>query len=77
MDNLKNDRKYLLNVGDGPEGLAIYTSEHEDAVNWLDGAVYMEFSDINTRFKGTLTLRAIREGIQKAFGEYVFTEEDE
>lgn len=66
MDKPENDRKYLLNIVEGPEGLAIYTSEHEDSVNWLDGAVYVEFSDINTYFKGTLTLRAIREGIEAA-----------
>jgi len=66
MSKPENDRKYLLNVGDGPEGLAIYTSEDEDIVNWNEGAVYVEFSDINTYFKGTLTLRKVCEGIKAA-----------
>jgi len=68
MGRSENDRKYLLNVGDGPEGLAIYTSEDEDAVNWLENGVYVEFSNCNSYFKGTLTLRYIYEILEKLLG---------
>lgn len=31
---MKADRKILLDAGDGPDGLTIYTSEEEAIVDW-------------------------------------------
>lgn len=42
--NRRNDRVNLLNIGDGPEGILIYTSEDEGSIDHSNKfpAMYME-----------------------------------
>lgn len=36
MPNHQSDKRVLLQVGDGPEGIEIYTSEEEGVVDWAE-----------------------------------------
>ena len=59
---MTNDKQILLDVGDGPEGIQIYTSEEEGIVNWAGSfpAVYIVASLWGANFKlGPFTLGSI------------------
>ena len=66
------NRKILLEVGDGPEGITIYTDSDEGMVDWcgLDEPMYVLVSlwGANAKF-GPFTLDTIRQGVVKALKE--------
>jgi hypothetical protein len=63
------DRKILLEVGDGPEGITIYTSDEEAIRDWgrdIPG-LYIQASIMGADFKiGPFQLKSIREGVEAA-----------
>lgn len=64
-----NDKQVLLNVGDGPEGITIYTSEDQGIIDWSPSwpALYIEISINGASSKfGPFTLPAIHNGIKSA-----------
>lgn len=66
---LMPDKQILLDVGDGPEGITIYTSDDEGVVDWAGSfpAVYITIS-INGAFAkfGPFSLKGIHDQIKSA-----------
>jgi hypothetical protein len=59
---MQDDKVFLLDVGDGPEGIQIYTSEEEGVVDWSQTfpPVYLEATLWGARVKlGPFTLGSI------------------
>ena len=65
------DRIVLLDVGDGPEGITIYTSENEGTIDWSQTfpALYVDIS-INGAYAhfGPFSLKSIYESVKKQIG---------
>jgi hypothetical protein len=47
--NQPSDKQILLQVGDGPDGITIYTSDDESIHSWVENGVFVEVST----FSGT------------------------
>jgi len=65
----RHDRKTLLDVKDGPEGIHIYTSEEDAIVDFSEDipGLYIDVAINGACSKfGPFTLRSIREGVEKA-----------
>lgn len=63
------DKKILLDVGDGPEGITIYTSDDEGVVDWAGSfpALYITISIMGADAKfGPFSLASIHNGIKSA-----------
>ena len=67
----KKDIKTLLEVGDGPEGIAIYTSEDEGIVDWssTEPTVYIEICNNETYFRVRLTMQKTVDELLKALSK--------
>lgn len=69
MAEERPDKKILLSVADGPEGIEIYTSEEEGMVDWSPAfpAVYIVVNTHDAMFKaGPFSLPAIYEQLVAA-----------
>ena len=65
------DKKIIFDTGDGPEGICVYTSEDEGAVDWADTtpAVYIEIGNYNTSFKIRLTMQKVVDDLLAALSK--------
>lgn len=65
------DKKIIFDSGDGPEGICVYTSEDEGAVDWADTipAVYIEIANYTTSFKIRLTMQKVVDDLLAALGK--------
>lgn len=61
MKKYYGDEEVLLEVGDGPEGLTIYTSEDGGVVDWstTTPTVYVVFSNNEVSFRARLTMPSV------------------
>lgn len=61
------DRKILLDVGDGPEGIKIYTSEDEGVIDWssTEPTVYLEIANWETFYRIRFTRQCIVDALVK------------
>ena len=62
------DKRILLSVADGPEGIELYLSEHEAVSDWAPHtpALYLVASTHDTHIKmGPFTLRSIQEQLAR------------
>lgn len=69
MSDNCGDKKILLSVADGPEGIEIYTSEDEGMVDWSPSfpAVYVVINTQDAMVKlGPFQLRSIYDGLAAA-----------
>lgn len=70
---IDHTKEILLEVGDGPEGITIYTSEEEAIVDWADHvpALYIQASLNGAYVKlGPFMLKSVRdEVVRKLKGE--------
>lgn len=70
---MKTDKRILLSVADGPEGIEIYTSDDEGVVDWSPAfpAVYITASLNGAMVKlGPFTLKAIYEQLRERLERY-------